>query len=112
MTETTVKKAAPAAKPAKAERKKPVRTAPVQKDYPNKLAWLKAMTEHEERETAATNKAKVERLDKRIAAAQATADEATAKVTALKAERAALVPAESDIDGLTEDEHLALEGKS
>ena len=44
--------------PAK-ERKKPVRTAPVQKDYPNKLAWLKAMTEHEERETKAANKAKV-----------------------------------------------------
>jgi uncharacterized protein involved in exopolysaccharide biosynthesis len=81
--------------PAK-ERKKPVRTAPVQKDYPNKLAWLKAMTEHEERETKAANKAKVERLDKRIAAAQATADEATNKVAALKAERSALVPAEDE----------------
>ena len=86
-------KAKPVVKP---ERKKPVRTAPVQKDYPNKLAWLKAMTEHEERETAATNVAKVARLDKRIAAAQATADEATAKVAVLKAERAALVPVEEE----------------
>ena len=81
---------------AKAERKKPVRSAPVQKDYPNKLAWLKAMTEYEEKQTAEANTAKVARLDKRIASAQATVDEATAKVTALKAERAALVPAEPE----------------
>ena len=33
----------------KKERKKPVRTAPAQKDYPSKLAWLQAMTEHEQR---------------------------------------------------------------
>ena len=113
MTDTTVKAPAkPAAKPAKAERKKPVRTAPVQKDYPNKLAWLKAMTEHEERETAATNKAKVERLDKRIASAKAVVTEATAKVAALEAERAALVPAEELVDGMTEAEHLAAEGKA
>lgn len=75
----------------KTERKKPVRTAPVQKDYPNKLAWLKAMTEHEEAESKATTAAKVARLDKRITSAQAVADEATAKVAALKAERATLV---------------------
>lgn len=79
---------------AKAERKKPVRTAPVQKDYPNKLAWLKAMTEHEEHEAAVTAKAKVERLDKRIASKQATIDTLVAELDKLRAERAVLVPAE------------------
>ena len=109
---TQTKDSAAVSKPASKERKKPVRKAPVQKDYPTKLDWLKAMTEYETAQSEVTNKAKVERLDKRIASAQAVADEATAKVAALKAERATLVPAESDIDGLTEDEHLALEGKS
>lgn len=80
----------------KKERKKPVRQAPVQKDFSTKLEWLKAMTEFEEKQTAATNKAKVERLDKRIKSAQAVAAEASAKVEALKAERAALVPAEEE----------------
>ena len=93
MTETTVKRAAaPAAKPAKAERKKPVRTAPVQKDYPNKLAWLKALTEHEEAETLKVNAAKVERLDKRIAAKRSAAAELTAEIDKLVAERVALKP--------------------
>lgn len=102
-------------KPAvKAERKKPVRQAPVQKDYPNKLAWLKAMTEFEEKQAEVTTKAKVARLDKRIASAQKVADEATAKVTELKAERAKLVPVEEEPAdaGMSEDEHLAAEGKA
>ena len=86
MADTAKKSTAP-----NAERKKPVRSAPVQKDYPNKLAWLKALTEHEEAETAKVNAAKVARLDKRIASAKVTRDEATAKVTALAAERAALI---------------------
>lgn len=98
----------------KAERKKPVRKAPVQKDYPNKLAWLKAMTEFEEKQANAETTAKVARLDKRIKSAQATADEATAKVAALKAERNALVPAEEEPAdaGMSEDEHLAAEGQA
>lgn len=98
------------AKP-KAERKKPERRAPKQSDFPNKLAWLKAMTEFETAETAKANAAKVERLDKRITAAKTVRDEAAAKVTELEAQRAALVPAEPEVDGMTEDEHLAAEGK-
>jgi hypothetical protein len=93
---TQTKDSAAVSKPASRERKKPVRTAPVQKDYPNKLAWLKALTEHEEAETEKANAAKVARLDKRIASAKVARDEAAAKVTALEAERAALVPAEDE----------------
>lgn len=91
----------------KAERKKPVRKAPVQKDYPSKLDWLRAMTEYEEAQAATSNKAKVERLDKRIASAQAQVDELTAKLNALKAERASLVTFVEDGGadaGTTEDE--------
>ena len=100
------------ATPVKTERKKPVRKAPVQKDYPNKLAWLKAMTEFEEAETAKANQAKVERLDKRIASLQAHLDETRVKLGVLWLERQALAPAEETVDGMTEDEHLAVEGKS
>lgn len=78
----------------KAERKKPVRKSPVLKDYPNRLAWLKAMTEFEEAHAKTEAEAKVKRLDKRIAAKQAQVDELTAEVAKLKAERAALVPGE------------------
>lgn len=111
MADPKVKTEAPA---AKAERKKPVRKAPVQKDYPNKLAWLKAMTEFEEKQASADTAAKVARLDKRIKSAQATADEATAKVASLKAERDALVPVEEEVPhpGTPEDEHLAAEGQA
>jgi hypothetical protein len=84
---------------AKAERKKPVRQAPVQKDYPNKLAWLKAMTEFEEAATAATNKAKVERIDKRIAAKKEQITTLQSELTKLETERAGLVPS---TDGGTE----------
>ena len=79
----------PAAKP---ERKKPVRKAPVQKDYPNKLAWLKAMTTYEESLTTATNTAKVIRLNKRIKAKKATIATLTTELSKLEAERALLVP--------------------
>lgn len=77
----------------RAERKKPVRKAPVQKDYPSKLDWLRAMTEYEEAQTATSNKAKVERLDKRIASVKAQRDELSAKLATLEAERSVLVPA-------------------
>jgi hypothetical protein len=80
------------AKPAKAERKKPVRQAPVQKDFPNKLAWLKAMTEYEEAATAAANKGKVERLDKRIASKKEAIATLQSELTKLETERAGLVP--------------------
>ena len=94
------------AKP-KAERKKPVRKAPVQKDYPNKLAWLKAMTEYEEKQTEEANAAKVARLDKRIATIESLIAGYEATLKDLKSERSTLVPA----DDMTEAEHLAAEGK-
>ena len=88
------------AKPVvKAERKKPVRKSPVQKDYPTKLAWLQATLEFEQAEEIKANAGKVARLDKRIADKQATVDELVAVIAKLKAQRAELVPAEA-----TEDE--------
>lgn len=81
------------AKPVtKTERKKPVRTAPAQKDYPTKLAWLKAMTEHEEAEATKANAAKVTRLDKRITSKWATIAKLDAELNKLVAERVALQP--------------------
>lgn len=81
------------AKPVtKTERKKPVRTAPAQKDYPTKLAWLKAMTEHEEAEATKATTAKVARLDKRITAKQDSIVTLTAELNKLVAERVALQP--------------------
>lgn len=88
----------------KTERKKPVRTAPVQKDYPNKLAWLKAMTEHEEEQAKVETAAKIARLDKRLASARSAVANATAKVLELEAERAKLVPAEAEDEGFDEFE--------
>ena len=89
----------------KAERKKPVRTAPVQKDYPTKLAWLKAMTEHEEAEATKANAARVARLDKRIASKKATIATLTGELAALEDERAKLVPIEEEPTdvGMSED---------
>jgi hypothetical protein len=71
----------------KTERKKPVRKAPVQKDYSSKLEWLKAMTEYEEKQAEVSTSTKLARLDKRIAAAKVARDEAVAKLTALITER-------------------------
>ena len=98
---------AAAAKPEAKERKKPVRKAPVQKDYPNKLAWLKAMTEYEEKQTEEANAAKVARLDKRIATITSLIEGYEVQLKELKSERSVLVPA----DAMTEAEHLAAEGK-
>lgn len=91
-------KPAAEAKPKAKERKKPERKAPVQKDYPNKLAWLKAMTEYEEAQTAASNGAKVERLDKRIAAKEQLRNDLDIEIAKLKAERAQLVPADPELE--------------
>ena len=88
----------------KAPRKKPVRTAPVQKDYPTKLEWLAALVEHETKASEVTINAKLDRLAKRIKSAQATADEATAKVTALKAEHEALIVARDGVGSDSEPE--------
>ena len=75
------------AKPVtKTERKKPVRTAPAQKDYPTKLAWLKAMTEHEEAEAAKANAAKVARLEKRLAAKREAYDKLGREINELVAD--------------------------
>ena len=64
-------------------RKKPVRKAPVQKDYPTKLDWLRAMTEYEEKQAEAATKAKVARLEKRLASKQAQFDKLQREVNAL-----------------------------
>lgn len=107
--------ATPKASPAKkAERKKPVRKSPALKDFPNRLAWLKAMTEYEEAQAKSTDEAKVARLTKRIGAKQKQVDELTAEVAKLEAERDALEGNEPEelIDGMTDEEHLAAEGKA
>jgi hypothetical protein len=87
----------------KAERKKPVRKSPVQKDYPNKLAWLKALTEYEEAQSAVSNKAKVERLDKRIAAKRAQVTELGEDLAKLISERATLTGEEQPADAGTSE---------
>lgn len=99
----------------KAERKKPVRKAPARKDYSTKLEWLGAMTEYELAQSETQAAAKVTRLDKRIAAKQALVTKTQADIATLEAERDALVPSEEDedlVDGMTDDEHLAAEGKA
>jgi hypothetical protein len=88
----------------KAERKKPVRKAPVQKDYSSKLEWLKAMTEYELAQSEVSNKAKVERLRKRITAKRAAAEKLTAEADKLEAEHDALVP-EEELTSVSEEEH-------
>jgi hypothetical protein len=113
-TKASTTKAAPAAKPEAKPRKKPVRKSPALKDFPNRLAWLKAMTEYETQQAEAETTAKVARLDKRIAAKLMAAGEIADDLAKLRAERAALVPADAEdeeIDGMSEDEHLAAEGK-
>ena len=91
----TQPKAAPAAKPAKkAERKKPVRKAPVQKDYSSKLEWLAALVEYETKQNEVSSAAKVKTIDKRIAAKQALVEKTNTEIAELKAKRAALVPSE------------------
>jgi len=109
MATVAKEKAAP-----KAERKKPVRKAPVQKDYSSKLEWLAALVEYETKQNEVSSAAKVKTLDKRIAAKQALAEKISVEIDQLKAKRAALVPAEAeqDEDGLTDEDHLVLEGKA
>ena len=109
MATVAKEKAAP-----KAERKKPVRKAPVQKDYSSKLEWLAALVEYETKQNEVSSAAKVKTLDKRIAAKQALAEKISVEIDQLKAKRAALVPAEpeQDEDGLTDEDHLVLEGKA
>ena len=74
----------------KAPRKKPERKAPKQSDFPNKLAWLKAMTEHEEAEAAKATTAKIARLDKRLASKRSLLDTLKREVDAIVAEIAEL----------------------
>jgi hypothetical protein len=91
--------ATPEASPAKkAERKKPVRKSPVLKDYPNRLAWLKAMTAYEETLAVVTDKAKVARLDKRIKVKKAAIDKVSKELAELEKQRAALVPVKAEDD--------------
>jgi len=109
MATVAKEKAAP-----KAERKKPVRKAPVQKDYSSKLEWLAALVEYETKQNEVSSAAKVKTIDKRIAAKQALVEKTNTEIAELKAKRAALVPAEpeQDEDGLTDEDHLVLEGKA
>ena len=76
----------------KAPRKKPVRKSPALKDYPNRLAWLKAMTDYEESQSEVGTQAKIVRLDKRIAAKAKAIADLQAEVAALETERHLLVP--------------------
>jgi uncharacterized small protein (DUF1192 family) len=98
MAEATGKAAKKAAPAAKAARKKPVRTAPVQKDFATKLDWLAAMLAHEQAQVSGVNAAKVARLDKRIASTEAEINALGAKLAKLNAERAALVPDDDSTD--------------
>ena len=109
--QTQAKTDATSVKAGVKERKKPVRTAPAQKDYPTKLAWLKAMTEHEEAEATKANAAKVARLDQRLAAARSAVANATAKVIELEAERAKLVPEETESEDEGFDEFEIANGR-
>ena len=79
-------------------RKKPVRKAPVQKDYPTKLAWLQAMTEYETKQAEAETTAKVTRLDKRIATVQARVEVLTAQLHRLRHERNVLTGGEVEVE--------------
>lgn len=82
----------PAGKPEKKVRKAPVRKSPALKDYPNKLAWLKAMTEYEEAQATVTNEHRIIRIDKRIAVKEKAIEKMAAECDALWDERALLDP--------------------
>ena len=96
----------------KKERKKPVRTAPAQKDYPNKLAWLKAMTEHEEAEAAKATAAKVARLEKRLAAKHDELDSLEQAINDLERDLDVLKhgPIDGDVDVPGEPETVQPQG--
>lgn len=84
-------------------RKKPVRKAPVQKDYPTKLDWLRAMTEYETKQAEAEAEAKVARLDKRIVAKQAVLAKAQADIERLKEARRQIMGETVEVE-MPEDE--------
>lgn len=84
-------------------RKKPVRKAPVQKDYPTKLDWLRAMTEYEVKQAEAEAEAKVARLDKRIIAKQAVLAKAQADIERLKEARRQIMGETVEVE-MPEDE--------
>jgi chromosome segregation ATPase len=93
----------------KAARKTPVRTAPQRKDYPSEVAWLDAKLQHALAEEDKANKAKVERIEKRIASVQKQRAELDSKLSKLEAERTALINGTAD---WSDDDHLAAEGKA
>ena len=80
----------------KKERKKPVRTAPKQSDFPSKTAYFEAMLEHERKQQAEASRAKAARLDKRIGSVKGQIADLTAKYEKLVAEREALVSSEGE----------------
>ena len=92
--------AEPPAEPAKPVvkkvRKKPVRKSPALKDYPNRLAWLKAMTEYELSQSDVENQLKVARLDLRIAAKRKAIDVLEKEIGVLQCERNVLDPPEDE----------------
>lgn len=85
-------------------RKKPVRKAPVQKDYPTKLDWLRAMTEYETKQAEATTAAKVARLEKRLASKQTQLDKLQREVNRLIDEIGWLQLDEIELAGVPEDD--------
>lgn len=93
----------------KAERKKPVRKAPMQKDYSTKLEWLKAMTDYETALVQSSEVSKIARLDKRIDSVKAAIVELETKRDKLVAERAALA---GQTQAPAEDGTLPLEVQS
>ena len=79
-------------------RKKPVRKAPKQSDYPTRLAWLAAMVEYEEAQAKATTDAKVVRLDKRIATREGEIARLTRELHDLRHERNVLTGGEIEVE--------------
>ena len=95
--------AEPPAKPVvKKERKKPVRKSPALKDFPNRLAWLKAMTEYELSQSDVENQLKVARIDLRIAAKRKAIDVLTKEIGVLQCERNVLAPVEAEAEAQAE----------
>ena len=78
----------------KAARKKPVRTAPVQKDFGTKLEWLAALVEHETKQSEVASAAKVKTLDKRIASKRAQIEKLETELAKLLASKEELAPSE------------------
>lgn len=95
----------------KAERKKPVRKGPKRSAFKTEVEYLEARLAYQKAEDEKVNEGRIARLDKRIASKTDALAKLSAEIDNLKAERAELVGDEVDGNGLTEEDHLVLEGK-